>query len=240
MLIRHAHRSLVVQGLRDSAPIVIAYVPISITFGVVAVTSGVAWPLSLLMSVCIYAGASQFMLISLLAAGASPLSTAITLLLVNVRHFLYGTTLGPAFASWPETLKWLSAFGLTDEVYAVSYSRSLHQRPSPSYQFALVLSPYLSWIFGTVIGVFAGRVIPSSISTVLQFSLPSLFLALLFLSYRRWTELMAALCGAALAIGLEQFGIGGAGFIVGIVVGSTIGALCSRWHRSLAKQTRKL
>lgn len=232
MCVHEANRSFMIQGLRDAIPIVVAYLPISMTFGVLAASGGIPWPLCILISACIYAGASQFMLISLVSAGASPLSMAITLLLVNLRHFLYGTTLGPAFSSWPERLKWLAAFGLTDEVFAVSCSRALDRRPNPSYQFALILSCYIAWISGTTVGCLAGRAIPNSVSGILQFSLPALFIALLFLNYRKWSSLLAAACGAVLAILFQYLELKSLGIIVGAMVGSAVGTLCSKWRTS--------
>src|SRR5512146_3355260 len=118
-----SRRAEALRGLRDAIPIVLAYVPVGATFGVVAVSNGLPVWMACLLSLAIYAGASQFIFVTLAAAFAGPVSMIVTLLLVNLRHALYGATLGRAFARWPEGRKWLGAWGLTDEVFAVLGAR---------------------------------------------------------------------------------------------------------------------
>lgn len=224
----NSQKLMISQGVRDAIPIILAYFPISMTFGILSISKGISWPISVLMSLSIYAGASQFMFISLISSGATPVSMTITLLLVNLRHFLYGTTLGPAFVSWPERIKWLSAFGLTDEVFAVTSIRTLENPPYPRYQFALVISCYTSWVSGTIAGVLIGQSLPVSISNILQFALPALFLSLLFLSYRKWAHIIAAAFGAIITITASLLGSGSIGIVSGVVIGSVAGALCKK------------
>ena len=76
------------SSIRDAMPIILAYFPIAITFGVIAKTGGIPWYITLLISVLIYAGGAQFMLVSLVLANTAPLSVIITVLLVNLRDFL--------------------------------------------------------------------------------------------------------------------------------------------------------
>ena len=219
------------QAVKDAAPIMMAYFPIAITFGVVAGSSGFSFGIAAFISIWVYAGAAQFMLVSLFAAGVSPFATAITVLLVNLRHFLYGATLGPAFSKWPEKLKWLSGFGLTDEVFAVASTRFLSQPPQPAYQLTFAAACYLSWVAGTLVGAGIGRVIPGSVSNLFTFALPALFLALLLSTQRSLAHLSAALAGGALAVAAQMLQLGNLGIVLGAVVGATLGmSLQSKLH----------
>ncbi|KLU60749.1 inner membrane protein YgaZ [Peptococcaceae bacterium CEB3] len=228
--------SPVKAALQDSMPIVTAYFPIAMTFGVLSVAGGIVWWMTILISACVYAGGAQFMLVGLVLANSSPVSTVVTVLLVNLRHFLYGTTLGPAFQKWTEKHKWIAAFGLTDEVFAVTSSRLQEKAPTPLYQFVFVFACYGSWVAGTIAGVGIGSAVPTAISQVLGFALPALFLALLFLGERSAAHLIAALSGALLAIAATLLHMGSAGIVIGAVAGATLGLLAREYSGKLRQK----
>jgi 4-azaleucine resistance transporter AzlC len=224
-----SRHSQIILGLKDSIPIVVAYFPIAATFGVIGTNSGISWWNVALISVLVYAGAAQFMLVSFAASGMSVFSAVTALLLVNFRHFLYGTSLGPAFSEWPERRKWVAAFGLTDEVFAVTSSRLLNDPPTPAYQITFSFACYFSWVIGTLVGIIIGQVVPTAVSNVLVFALPALFLAILFSSYRTVAHLISAAFAALCAILLRQHGLGSTGMLVGAVLGATVGYLIHRF-----------
>ena len=73
-------------GLGGSVSIAIGYVPMGFSFGVAAVQAGLSADLALLVSMTVYAGASQFLLISLLLSGAALWTTQPAVLKMNARH----------------------------------------------------------------------------------------------------------------------------------------------------------
>lgn len=221
----------VALAIRDASPIMMAYFPIAITFGVLATSAGLHWLPTVLVSVIIYAGGAQFMFITL-AADASPTATIVTLLLVNARHILYGTTLGPAFAAWSEPRKWLYAFGLTDEVFTMSSQRVLREEPSPAHQYIFVFACYLSWVAGTVVGASVGHAFPTSVTNILAFALPALFLALLLLGEKSRAHMLAAVTGAAVAIAATLTQLSSIGIVAGAVLGATMGLAANELWKS--------
>jgi 4-azaleucine resistance transporter AzlC len=232
-------RAEALRGLRDALPIILAYVPVGATFGVVAVSRGLPVWMACLISVIIYAGAAQFIFVTLAAALTGPLAMIITLLLVNLRHALYGATLGRAYARWPLSLAWLGAWGLTDEVFTVlgagvnrrvMAGQEIEQTISPPYHYALVFSVYGAWVTGTVAGALIGAAVPTNIATILNYALPALFLALLLNQRPTWPQLVAALLGALVAVAVRTFTTSGADIVAGALAGATVGALASEWH----------
>jgi 4-azaleucine resistance transporter AzlC len=220
-------RTLVLEGLRDASPVVVAYVPIAMTFGVLSVSHGIPWLLTVFISIWVYAGGAQFMLVSLALSGVSAISAVLTVLLVNLRHVLYGTALGPMFQSWTEPKKWLFAFGLTDEVFAVTSGRMASVTASPWRQVPFAFTCYASWVAGTAAGGALGRAVPPGIADVLGFALTALFIALLFLGPLSGPHMAAAIIGAALSTAADLFHLGSIGIIVGAVAGATLGWA---WH----------
>lgn len=83
------------EGIKDCVPTLLGYMSIGFAFGIVGISSQLSiWEIALL-SIFIYAGASQFIICALLVTG-SPLSAIIfTTFIVNLRHLLLSLTLAP-------------------------------------------------------------------------------------------------------------------------------------------------
>lgn len=81
------------EGVKDSLPIVISYLPVAFAFGLNATRLGFTPLESLFFSCIIYAGASQFVITAMLAAGSSLWVAALTVMAMDVRHVLYGPSL---------------------------------------------------------------------------------------------------------------------------------------------------
>ena len=88
------------RAVRDGFVASLALVPSVFVYGTVfgglAVQAGLraieVWGMSLL----VFAGASQFVAVPMLAAGASPLAIVVTTYVVNMRHYLMAAKIGRA------------------------------------------------------------------------------------------------------------------------------------------------
>jgi 4-azaleucine resistance transporter AzlC len=173
------------EGLRASVPVVVGYLPAAVAFGVAAQSAGLNATETVLMSLIVYSGASQFALAGLLAAGASWLAMAAIGLVLGIRHVLYGPSLVPHLRRLDTARAAVAAFGLTDEVFAVaSVKLTPGQTPLTGFGWLLGLETgaYVSWTLGSWIGAVAGTAVVSSLPSLapaLSFALPALFVALL-------------------------------------------------------------
>lgn len=192
------------QGITDSLPIVMGYLPIAFAFGLSAVKLGFTPSESLLFSILIYAGASQFVITALLSAGMSLWVSALTVMAMDVRHVLYGPSLRNRIVgklSGKKTALW--AFGLTDEVFAAATAKLIRNKRSWSenWMCGIALSSWLSWVFGTAVGALFGNGpledFPA-IEAALGFMLPALFLSFLLAAFKRQQSgvFVASLTGA--------------------------------------------
>lgn len=193
------------QGVVDSLPIVIGYLPIAFAFGLSAVKLGFTPLESTLFSVLIYAGASQFVITALLSAGMSLWVSALTVMAMDVRHVLYGPSLRNRLTggrlNGKKTALW--AFGLTDEVFAAATAKLIRDKRSWSenWMCGIALTSWLAWVFGTVIGALFGNGPLENYPAVeasLTFMLPALFLSFLLAAFKRPQSLVfvASLAGA--------------------------------------------
>jgi 4-azaleucine resistance transporter AzlC len=234
----YPHEATWLEGLKDSLPIVINYIPVAFAFGLNATKLGFTPLESLFFSCIIYAGASQFVITALLAAGSSLWVAAFTVMAMDVRHVLYGPSLRSRMAktlSKPKTAVW--AFGLTDEVFAAATAKLVrdNRRWSENWMIGIAFSSWFSWVLGTALGAWSGNGLLDNFPAVeaaLGFMLPALFLSFLLASFQRkqsWT-VTAALAGALLGVTLVSIPVA---ILAGIVCGC-LAALVEAFYREEA------
>ena len=197
-------------GVKDALPLLGGYIPVAISFGLISVQAGFSALETVLISVLIYAGASQFLFVAM-AASAAPLWLLVLMtLLINARHLVYGPNLAPYLPPgrwWP----WLM-HGLTDQIFALAHSRlpQLAVTDRLGWYSAAALVAWFSWIAGTALGAVAGAEITQRwpmLGEVMPFALPALFLVLLAPRFTSsiWTWTLVGTIGVAMA--LKLFGI---------------------------------
>ncbi|MHB1256114.1 MAG: AzlC family ABC transporter permease [Dethiobacteraceae bacterium] len=164
---------------RESAPIIVGAVPFGITCGIMGVASGLKPLETILMSVLVFAGAAQFIGITMLAAGISGWDIVFTTLLINLRHLLIGASLAPHLVRLPLPKQALLAFGMVDESYALTASRIPVAGYNEYYQLGSNTSFYLAWTLSTIAGVYLGGHIPDPLAWGLDFAMPATFIVLL-------------------------------------------------------------
>jgi len=166
-------------GLTSGIPIAIGYIPIAIAFGLLAESTGMPSYATVLMSFIVFAGASQFVGVNLLALGAGYPEIILTTFILNSRHFLMSASLSQK-VDQKASKKWLSliAFGVTDETFMVASLRQ-EEKLSPSFLFGINLIAFSSWNIGTWIGVFLGAGLPASVQSSMGIALYVMFIGLL-------------------------------------------------------------
>lgn len=166
------------DGVRDALPTALGYISIGLACGIVAAPH--LSPLEMgLMSLLVYAGASQFAMIALLAAQQPYMDIALTVFLVNLRNMLMSLHTSPDFkeASLLQNIGIGSL--LTDESYGVYLTEKLRSdRVTVPWMHGNNLVGYLAWFFATVIGTALGSLLPNPEMFGLDFALVAMFIGI--------------------------------------------------------------
>lgn len=183
--------------LAVSAPVAMGYIPLGTVFGFLFVQAGGQGWLAVLASVLVYAGAAQYMMIPMLAAGLSVGSIALATLIVNLRHVFYGLSL---LHTLPQSrfMRWYLIFGLTDETYSVL--TTLPEGTPPTQQVWIAALNQLWWVLGTALGALIGAQARITLSG-LDFALAALFAVL---TAEQWRNRKSA---APLWVALAAYGV---------------------------------
>lgn len=165
------------KGVRDGLPICFGYLSVAFAFGIFAVNSGLASWQALLMSMTNVTSAGQLAAVTTITSAGSLLELALSQLVINLRYALMSVSLSQKLdttMTMPHRL--LFGFVHTDEVFAVAMSQpGTVGRP---YLYGLILTPYLGWATGTLIGAVAGDILPAVVTASLGIAIYGMFVAI--------------------------------------------------------------
>jgi 4-azaleucine resistance transporter AzlC len=215
------------SGVRDGIVASLALVPSVFVYGTVfgglAVQAGLQ-PLQVLgMSILVFAGASQFVAVPMLAAGAPALAIVVTTYVINMRHYLMAATLAPSFRTFPRRWLALVAHVINDESFAVAVSR--HNPPDPWVFVGSAIAVSGAFLAGVSVGTPLGGLVADPARWGLDFAFPAVFLALVALQLRRRADWLVALAAAVVAVAVALVLPGTWHVVIAGFLVSTLGAL---------------
>ncbi len=171
------------DGVKSALPIVLGYLPVAITFGILARKEGLTSFEVGFMSLFVYAGASQFLAIEMISKGISLFSIILATFFINLRHILMSSNFSVYLKNVRlPTLGLLSA-QMTDESYAVAISKLPWVEDRVPYLLGLQMTSQVAWVGGSVAGAFFSSLAKGT-AWGLPFALPALFICLLVLQIK--------------------------------------------------------
>lgn len=166
------------KGIRHGIPIALGYLSVSFAFGIQAVGTGMTWIQAVLISMTNVTSAGQLAGINLMADGGSLLQMALTQLTINLRYALMSLSLSQRLDKSMTTLhRMIFAFCNTDEIFAVASSQP--EKVGKWYLYGLMLTPWVGWSLGTLLGSVAGALLPVFVTNALGIAIYGMFLAII-------------------------------------------------------------
>ncbi|MFE8696308.1 AzlC family ABC transporter permease [Cytobacillus sp. FJAT-53684] len=176
------------KGIQAGISIAIGYAPIALTFGLLAKTTGLSIGEAVLMSLVVFAGASQYISLSLLSLGTGVFEIVLTTFIVNIRHFLMSTALNEKSEDDHLINKAIYSFGITDETFSVAAMKE--GTVSTGYMFGLNFIAYMSWVVCSGIGFLIGASLPQTLQESMSIALYAMFIGLLVPSMKKSVKIV--------------------------------------------------
>lgn len=217
------------RGIKDGLPIGLGYVPVSFTFGFIAVSGGLPVWAACLISLTNLTSAGQFAGTNLILAGAGYMEIAMTTFVINLRYMLMSLSLSQRIEEKMGVIKrMICGFGVTDETFVVASLKPGTLRAP--YLFGLILLPIAGWNLGTLMGACISSVLPVALQNAMGIALYGMFIALIVPAARDSVHVLMIVV-IAVAVNcllkyLPMFSFVSSGFriIISTVLGAGIGA----------------
>jgi len=199
-------RKALAIAFRDTLPVMTGYLFLGIGFGVLLHETGYGTLWSVAMGLFIYAGSAQYLTVSLLASGASLVSTAISVFLLNARHLFYGLSMLERYRDTGKKKPYL-IFSLTDETYSLVSQKDPPEGINRHVYYLLVsLLDHGYWVTGCTLGGLLGAALPFSLKGI-DFVLTALFVTIFTEQWLSCEDHVPAIIGVgATAVCLLIFG----------------------------------
>ncbi|RSM39083.1 branched-chain amino acid permease [Amycolatopsis balhimycina DSM 5908] len=176
---------------------------VGVSYGAIAVSSGFPLWLPMLMSLLVFAGASQFMFVGIVAAGGNPFAAVLAGLLANARHLPFGFAIGDVLGKrW--TARLAGSHLMIDESVAFALAQREAHRRRAAY-WACGIGLFACWNLGVVAGAFAGTAISDTDVFGLDAAFPAVLLALVLPSLRDRAARLPVLAGVVVALAATPF-----------------------------------
>ena len=187
------------KGIIDVSPLMIPVVPFGLIFGVLAIDVGFTPLQAMGMSLIVFGGAWEIVLLQLFSGGASSLVIISSVGAVNSRHLLYGAVVSEHLSDLKLIWKIIISYFLIDQAFAISNEYFKKNKERNRY-FHLVGGGAACWIIWqstTLLGIILGSAIPEKLG--LSFAVPLTFLALLVNDFRKFTNLVVIIVSGSVA-----------------------------------------
>jgi 4-azaleucine resistance transporter AzlC len=224
--LKASRRKLLLDGLGMS----LSSIGFGFVFGLSARAAGLTPVDASAMSLLVFAGASQFAAVGYVAGGFSWLGIVLLTALLNSRHFLYSAAIAPYFKDEKPSTRAVMAHVLTDEAFAMSMAhfKRIGRGDRYGYWIAAVLIMFIPWNLATLAGVLVGGAIPDPNRFGLDVIFPAAMagIAVALIGSRR--DLVAALAGAVIGVGVGLAVDPSVGIVAGGLFGPLIAMLVIR------------
>lgn len=186
-------------ALGKTIPIMFSYLFLSMAFGIMMNQAGFSFYWAYLVSLTVYTGAFQFVIVSFLSAGAGIATIALTALAMNCRHMFYGVTFLKEFKSMGKRYPYM-IFSLTDETYALYCSLEYPEElDHHQVMFDIAWLSRAYWLIGTLVGALLGQIIPFDFEGV-DFCMTALFVTILIDQWKKTEDHAPAVIGGVSAV----------------------------------------
>lgn len=216
------------RGATHGIPIALGYFSVSFGFGIVAVQSGLKAIEAVIISLTNLTSAGQAMGVAVIAAGGTLVEMAATQLVINLRYALMAISLSQKLDdSFTTPHRLLAAYGITDEIFAVSAAQDC--KIKPSYMYGMISVSAAGWVGGTLAGAVANMLLPASLTAAMGIMLYGMFIAIIVPPAKSNHKVLTVVAIAAVLSSVFKYLLPAVSFgfaiIISSIAASVIGAL---------------
>jgi len=210
------------DGFSAAIPICLGYLPLGFACGVLAHKANLSTLEIAGMSTIVFAGSSQFIAISMIAANSSIEAIIVATFIVNFRHFLMSSVLAKFLESKKKNFLFIFSHGITDESFAINYHKFTEGTWDAQKAIIVNIIAFTSWNFGNIIGGFSGAVFPIS-NEIARYTLTAMFIGLLVLNLKNKIFIMVGIATGVTSIYLSLILKNSFYIVITVILGASLG-----------------
>jgi len=196
-------RNGMTHGFIKCVPVGLGVFAYGLVFGMLAVQAGMSPLQAQLMSLMVFAGASQLMALEFWGPHLPVLTIVLTTLVVNLRHLLMGAAMRDWLVRISPGKSYFSLFFMTDESWALSVKEMDSGKKDAAFLLGSGLCIYFFWNFSTFMGssmtFWIDRYLADPSVLGLDFAFTAVFIALLTFFWKGRSQIPVWVAAAMVA-----------------------------------------
>ncbi len=197
-------------------PIFAGFLFLGIAYGIYMNASGFSFLYPMLMSLTIFGGSIEFVVVGLLLGAFDPLKALVLTLMINARHLFYGISMLDKYRV-PGFKRFYLIFGMCDESFSINYTADIPEGVDKSwFMFFVTFLNHCYWVAGATIGGIFGGLIQFN-TKGLEFVMTALFVVIFLEQWMKETTHYSSLIGLGISV-LCLMVFGGSNFIIPAMV----------------------
>lgn len=189
------------RGFHAALPGALGVFTFGVIAGVATLGAGFSPWAAFAMSVVMYAGSAQLVVVQMLTGGTPAAVAFLANLIVNLRFILYSVTMRPHLGGLVGWRRVWGSYILSDHSFALSIGRLAHHPPDreqADYFLGTSAAVWISWQLGSIVGIVAGTRIPAELG--LEFIVTLVFLAMAVSNVKSAPQALAGLASSVVAV----------------------------------------
>lgn len=216
------------KGFKATIPAGIGVLVYGLVFGVLSAEKGVTAAMLAFMSIFIFSGSAQFIIVAMWGDVFPVWQVALAAAVVNVRYFLLTAAVAPLFEPLGHWSRAWRVHIISDESWAVTMAENRKRPAGVDFLLGSGVCVGSFWIVSVLAGHTMGFTVASPERFGLDFAFTSLFAALAVTMWRGRRDVLPWLVSAAVAWGAYRLLPGAWYVLLGGLSGAATAALLGR------------
>lgn len=192
-----------VQALRcafpHTLPILAGFLFLGLTYGIWMHAAGFPFWYPMFMSLLIFSGSVEFVLVNLMVGVFDPAQVFLVSLMINARHLFYGLSMLDRYkgTGWK---KLYLIFGLCDETFSINYTARIPENVDRGwFLFFITFLDHMYWFIGATLGGLFGGCLRFD-TRGLGFVLTAMFVVIFLEQWLKEDSHVSSLLGLGIAL----------------------------------------
>lgn len=173
-----------IKAFKLTIPVLIGYFALGISYGFLMSTINIPWFVTTLVSIILFTGSMQMILVNLLATTFNPLYSFLLAVMTGARHLFYGVSLLNRYSGLKGLKKFYTIYTMSDETFGINVSLDESEEDLENTMFLVSLLDQSYWVIASTIGAVLGNIITFN-TTGIEFVMTALFTVMFV---EKWLE----------------------------------------------------
>lgn len=181
-------------ALPYTIPIFAGFWFLALAYGILMNVNGFSFVYPMLMSLLIFGGSLEFIVVTMLMSPFAPMAALTITLLVQARHLFYGITMLDRFKGMGWKKPYL-IFGMCDETFSINYTADIPEDVDRGwFMFFVTLLNHFYWVSGATVGGLVGSLLKFN-TEGLDFVMTAMFVTIFMNQWMKEKEKYTGLIG---------------------------------------------